>query len=259
MTHFRHPFQSFITVLILSCISFGQLFAGSGISLEDSIKGVKIQQLFPEMDEETGKLLLNDPSSAEVYQSGKINLYLLEYQFESIDYNTQKVILSEMRYHYVIHSIDSLYGYDYDVHKKPSKRRVLVDSLLNWKWISKINIYPMLTVNIPKLISQKSNRDSGTLREWYAYSNEDTSIHGTMFFEYSTRLRDIRFSLSKQLDSIKNMKLHEARLSIDSRFIKKLGKTYDKMEMSFKLSEIQTVRPEIRSLINEYQATVPYQ
>lgn len=223
-------------------------------SNEFQIQGVKIRQLYPIIDND-GKVSKYDTEETEIYYSGDLVLYKLSYGFDSVNIGTNETVLSERRHHYFIVAADSMYGYDYDEHKSQFKQRVLADSLLKWQWASKVNVYPMVTENIPRLISSFQNTDSGTVHELYSYTHDDTSAHGTLFFGYSKKLNGLKYSLSKEMDSIKKMKLYKVLQIQDPRYMKAYGITIDKIKSAYEIEDITMIRPEIIRYFEDYQRT----
>ncbi len=229
------------------CIAFCQ-----STSKQDELQGVKVSQVAPILDT-LGKLVRYDSDTVEIYYSGNIRLYYLSYQFDSVDLITKESYLSEKRYHYFIYNIDSAYGHDFDVHRSLTKKRLRVDSLLHWQWTPSVNVYPIITVNKTHLLNAFSNLDSGTTHEWYAFSNGDTTAHGTVFFGYSKKLNDLPYSLSREMDSIKQMKLYKVRYTQDPRHIKEAGITVDKVNSEYNLERITAIRSEIIQYFQNYR------
>ncbi len=118
-------------LLIVCSPSFGQEVSAG------EIKGSKFIQ-YVTIGDTSGRKGLFDSTVTEIYSNGKISLYKLSYGYSS-SYNSIE-LASEERFHYFIHSNDSLYGYDYDGYQEPFVKRVSVDSILRSLRETKINV-----------------------------------------------------------------------------------------------------------------------
>jgi hypothetical protein len=216
----------------------------------EEIKGVEIYQKYPNINFSSLKIDGYDSGKVELYEYRNTKLHLLAYKYDSIDLKSNSITSSGIRYHYFIHSKDSIFGYDIDEYKKPSIRRLKVDSLLKQEWATQVNLFSMMTFNIPKLTSVKKYND--TIQEEYSFSNTDTSIHGSFRFRYSSKMNNIPYSLSKEIDSIKGMKLFEAKLVFDPRYLTIEKIALEKMEKEYSFKEITFIRPEIIKHIDMY-------
>jgi hypothetical protein len=204
---------------------------------ERNIKGIKISQVFPYMSNE-GKLINYDTPSVKIYYYKNYTLYHLVYHFDSSV--NSKLLLSEDRYHNVVYMNGEDYAYDYDEHKYPYKRKVSIDSIFNLEWVFRIQVYSIFTNSTAILISSDKDNNSGILREVYKIrGNVDTSLSSTCYLEFSNKSRDVNFSLSKELDSIKKMSLFKIRNINNPRYFKQAGIYIDRVETSYLLEEIK--------------------
>lgn len=135
----------------------------------DSITCFQASNIFPKIDG-SGKLVGYDTSIIRVYRYGKLRLYELTYLFRSTD--PQGKYLYEGRKHAVVFHSDSMYGYDYDQHKEPVRRKVKIDSLFNTEWIHANKIYPIFANNICRITAKSANKNADTLYVAYRSSVE---------------------------------------------------------------------------------------
>lgn len=232
-----------IFLLLLSC-SCSNLFTKNR-----DIKGIQITQVFPNMNNQ-GKVIDYDTPSVKIYYYKNYSLYHLSYHFDSTVAN--KVISSEDRYHYVVHEKGNAYGYDFDIHKQQYKRKVSMDSILNLEWVFKIQVYPIFANNTAILNSSQKDDSFGILRESYQLKGKaDTSMSGSCYLEFSNKLNDINFSLSKEFDSIKNMKLIKINIVNNPRHFKQADIYIDKVETSYMMQEIQV--PNIKKVMPYFE------
>lgn len=203
------------------------------------ITGIELTHNFPYIDNK-GKLLKYDTITTRIYYYKDQTLYQLSYQFDSLYGNN--LIKSEVRNHFFVHQRDKLYGYDYDKHKTKFNRKVLADSLFNAEWFTKMNTYKILFTNESKLVRSYTDAASGELQETYELKGrEDTTMSGTCFLVYSKKSFNTAFSLSKELDSIKKMKLCRIELVNNSRFMKDKNFYLDRIVQTYTLKKIENI------------------
>lgn len=215
--------------------------------------GIRVTQKYPIIDLYTGKINSLDSTSVEIYHLNGMILYSLEYSMDSVNLNTKKTTYSSIWHHFFVQYPDSLYGYDYDIHKTPNLRRLNADSVLKREWVTSVNLNSYLVMNKTKLISSLISSDSVFLHEYYSFINEDTSAHGTIQFWYSKSLIGSRYSLSKELDSLKMTKLYKAVIIQDPRLLHDSKIIVDQINMKYELEIIKVLPPEIRSFLKNYK------
>jgi hypothetical protein len=223
----------------------------SNSSLKTSeITSEKVTQVLPNLDNEN-KLMSYDTSSVQMYFYKNLVLYELSYRFDSIVNN--KTLISEDRTHYFVYEKGKTFGFDYDEHKSIYKKRISLDSIFKFEWIAQNKLYPLFLDNPTLLVSSHKNQDSGTLHEKYIirYKN-DTSTTGTCSLSFSNNLKDVRYSISKELDSIKNMKLYSFKTERYAGYIQ--GIYVDAYITSTLLEKVSVSNPKkIMSYFNMYR------
>ena len=248
--------KNFFLIVIL-CAGCGQT-ASSGVpfSIQD-IRAIRVSQFLPLINEK-GKIFRIDSADLDIYYSGKIRLYKMQYRYDSIAENG-KIILSEKRYHYFIHHQDSVYGYHFDSRNKSvKKRRETSDSVFENEWFRQTELTSNFLENKTQLISVSRNTDSGTLHESYILAGKrDTGITGTMTLDYDKKLNGISFSFSKELDSTRQMKLIKVIEKYNQRFDKTYETTIDARELVFNLKDLSLTdrdREQIAYYFKEYMS-----
>jgi hypothetical protein len=217
-----------------------------------SLRGFQATSLFP-IFSESGEVKQYDTGIVKVYYWGNRRLYDLQYTFNSIEKG--EVRFSEKRRHLVAFIIDSSHGYDFNL-TSGVKKRVRLDSLFKTQWIAQNKIYPILTVNIAILTSSTHSADSGLLVEHYLIKNrEDSTEIGECTFSYTNRISGIDISLSKELDSLKQMKLFKTKIVSLPRHFKENNFTIGRYETGATLKEIaipdeKTIRSQFSTLLD---------
>lgn len=158
--------------------------------------------------------------------------------------------IQEIRYRYFVYTKGKSCGFVNDKYKSEFNKRVAVDSMLKMEWTTQFGFYPF-NCNVV-FISENKNANTGELHERYSFKGgNNNSMSGTIDLYFSSRLKISEFSLSKELDSMKNMKLYKVYIVNNSRFIKEHNITLDKIEQGWKLEEIPVSnREEILNYFN---------
>ena len=216
------------------------------------IKCVQVKEVFPFIDN-NGKLYKYDTPMVKIYYYQDISMYRFGYHYDST--SNGKLIISEYRNHYFIHKKEDTFGYNYDEYKSKFGVRLSADSMFKEQWVTANQQYPIFTQNTVTLISSVQNSDSGTLHEVYALKGKkDTAMTGTISLSFTNKIKGIDYSLCKELDSIKNMKLYKIKIVNNSRYMKDYKITLDKAEQAYGLEEVPVEnREEILSYFERYK------
>ena len=228
----RHMYLAII--LLIGC---GYAFSDKQKLNPRQIKAISVSQVFPLLNDK-GKLIQLDTGNVKIYYYEKIRLYNLSYRFDSLGEDGEKVVLSETRHHFFIYHSDSSYGYSYDSRFTPSIQRVAVDSVFQGEWIVMTKLYPIYTDNITELMTMKRNPDSDTIYESYLLKHKDTGKeYGTFFLGYVKKDSTIPYSLCKELDSIKQMRLFKIQVKYYREYLDAYKITVDSREWSYDVTD----------------------
>jgi hypothetical protein len=172
-------------------------------------------------------------------------MYKFHYTFDSTFTDSRGkesiIITGERRPNFFVFSNVSAYGYDYAPYKRDSPEILLVDSVLNKQGFGNINLYQVFQKNYLRRISSQQDLASGIFHEIYVPTqnrDKEKSDTDTCYFSFSSKLNNIKFSLSKELDSLNKMKLFRARLVSNNDFSKEYNIKIDRREVFFELKEI---------------------
>lgn len=223
--------RPFIIILLSCCLLSAKCQSHKG-----ELRCIEATSIHPSFTL-TGEVNKYDTSRIRVYYLGTKRLYDLQYQYTLTENQTLKT--SEIRRHLVAFDIDSAFGYDLN-QTSGIVKRVNLDSLFKKEWIAQNKIYPMITTNIAVLTESRQNKDSGILVEAYLLKNKSDSVEvGSLRFTYETKFHGIDISLSKELDSIKNMTLSKTEIVSFPRYFKESNFTMAKYQLGSTLREIQ--------------------
>lgn len=237
-------------LIFCSCINL--------LKTSDRIRGVRITEVFPNMTGD-GKVFSYDTPYVKLYYYGEYILCHLSYQFDSVVENVN--ILSENRYHYIFYKKGSNYGYDLDEHKSRYITKVPLDSVFKMEWVFQLQIYSIFTTrNKAELISSRRDKRAGSLKEEYIFKGiEDSSRSGFCYLEFTNRMKKIEFSLSKELDSIKKMKLERITIVNNPRYFEAGGVYLERIKTGYWLEEIKDIDTiKIRSLFKFFEKSSDY-
>lgn len=243
--------KNLTVIFIIFFSSCNSLFNKNKV-YEKKLRCVKVKEVFPFIDN-NGKLYRYDTPVVKIYYHQDKIMYQLGYHFDST--SNGKHIMSEYRNHFFIYKKGNVFGYNYDKYKSIFGKKVLVDSMFKEHWVTANKQYPIFTQNKVTLISSNQNIDSGYLHEVYSLKGKiDTTMTGTISLSFTNRIKDIEYSLCKELDSIKNMKLFKIRIVNNSRYMKEYKITLDRAEQTYDLEEVPVVnQEEILTYFERYQ------
>lgn len=177
----------------------------------DKLKGIKALAVFPNINFNTGKITGYDTSSIYIFNLEDLVLFKLHYSYDSLLKDSYK---TEIRYHYFIYQKGKDYGYDYDRYKSKNGIKISLDSILKSEWVINTKIFPMFgNINEVALLTSYKSKNDDTLKESYFIKSKlNTNQSANIYLEYVKSLMNFEFSLSKELDSVKNMKLSKIRI-----------------------------------------------
>ena len=218
----------------------------------EDIKCIKVSEVFPFINNE-GKLTKYDTPVVKIYYYNGITLYNLIYHYSYTENGIMHT--NEDRNYFFVHKKGDAFGYSYDEHKSKFGVRLSADSMFKEQWVTANQQYPIFTQNTVTLISSVQNSDSGTLHELYSLKGKkDTAMTGTISLSFTNKIKGIDYSLCRELDSIKNMKLYKIKIINNSRYMKDYKITLDKAEQAYDLEEVPVEnREEILDYFERYK------
>lgn len=208
----------------------------------DEIICIRISRPFPvfEYSDLEAKLIKYDPSETKIYFYTNQELYQEYYHSNTRDAEG-KVLKSEYRCGLFVFSKDKSHGLFYDSARNINDKMVSVDSMLAKQWCYKLSFDKLLNEMTSKLISSSVNKDSGELRELYSLKGKnDTLMSGSILFTFTdkNKFKEIDYSFSNKLDSIKNMKLFKVDIINNARELPNSNFHMDKVETTYLLEKI---------------------
>lgn len=226
---------------------FYMLFASKDT---DGIRAVQVTQLFPYLDT-TGHFKVYDTLTARLfYYDGMMAIqapiWHQQHSFTNI---------------YYIAKQDSSFGYTYAENDSTGfkGRRLSKDRFIHdYTSLEYIYGYQAFHENVMTLVSSKVDKSTGDLNEVYSgYSKKDTSGKGTCYYTYTNRMKNIPFSLSPQLDSIKQMKLRKIRIVHPAGYVKEYKRFVGEFDGVYTMDEISVPgNHEVFKFFKEYRENI---
>ncbi|URM38890.1 hypothetical protein [Flavobacterium anhuiense] len=159
------------------------------------------------------------------------------YEFEDIHtvQNDTAIIERKVINRYFLLKEKEKYGYYYDSLNAKNSKKARTDSILGEKaYYNQTFFVP----SIMQLISSKKDQDGYILIEKYKCKSKiDHTYPDTTIVFYANKMKGINFTLSKDLDSIKKMKVIKLRAIFNSQFIKGYPKKIPQYEYKFELKQ----------------------
>lgn len=148
--------------------------------------------------------------------------------------NSERILQQSIFHSWFIFSRDSTYGYFFDSVKAGTSKRLKVDSVLfNRAYATKFDL------SKDTLVEKIRDKETGILQEKYTPKHKYGEFYfDSLFYYYSPGMQHVKYSLSKNIDSIKNLKLFKVRLCYNERYSPSQGMVIPKREFSFEIREL---------------------
>jgi hypothetical protein len=151
-----------------------------------------------------------------------------------------EIIGQEYRYRTFVYTAGHKYGYLFDSLAKKFNAKTDVDSLFNSDWYFNSPKNPNLSKETSTLVSSAYDSLNAILVKTYSLKGKkdiitgviDTTLSGSCTLWYSSKFKNINYSISKELDSIKNMKLYKVKTITNERYLKDYDITLDRVELT---------------------------
>ncbi|KAF2081964.1 hypothetical protein [Flavobacterium sharifuzzamanii] len=198
---------------------------------KNEITKTYIHNSFPVFKSDASFFIVNDSVAVINYKN-----YAL-YEFEDI-FNIQNdsaIINEKVINKYFLLKEKESYGYYYDSLNAKTGKRIRMDSILSKKAYYKQTFY---FPSLMQFISSKKDQNGYKLIEKYKCKTKvDLTYPDTIIVYFSNKMKNTSFTLSKDLDSIKKMKVVKMRAIFNSQFIKGNPNKFPQYEYKFELKQ----------------------
>jgi hypothetical protein len=158
-----------------------------------------------------GLMRNHDTLSIPIYYYKNLIAYKLFYTIIKKWDKDGNIADKEEQYQLFVFEKGSKKGYLYDSYSSQKSNVVPVDSMITdviWCEQNSAQYYKTFERNFVELLSSDKSADNSMLHETYSYRRKgDSTAYGTFKLVFTSKLQNIPFSMSRELDSIKGMKL----------------------------------------------------
>lgn len=189
------------------------------------VSAFAVYQTFPWVDN-SGKLLGYDKDSMLVFQRDDLVAYRMSYRIDTLDVRMvsgrkSTALKTHWLYQYFIKKKSEAFGYLIDSARMERNGWYTADSIFSKDgfWINAESFYYFYRDNSLLLESKESLQTGNKVEIYQVRSPSEPSYRATLYLEFSEAMKEVGFSLSRQLDSIRNMKLVKTRVLNERRFL----------------------------------------
>jgi hypothetical protein len=201
-----------------------------------TIKALLIKSLFPKLTPE-GKLTGYDTLIGKVFETGDYHLF--QSSFNRLTFSKNGEIKSSHReFTTFVFAKGNKFGSLYNYSEIAPFLKVPVDSMLQEDWAAKKNIGRFITENKSSLYKKQYDSISNTLVEIYDIDSSTNSAKTRLTLYFSKKLNGFEYSLGKELDNIKGMKLFNAVLEVGRQYAKQYNTWIDAMILKTWIEEL---------------------
>ena len=177
--------------------------------------------------------LVNISDSLSIFYLNDDILY--KFPFIKALENATSITNQEIKFKYFLYRKGQPYGYYYDSINTNSFRKLAVDSLLAIKAFVGNKFYDKAN---DSLVEVRRNEEKFSLIEKYVSKVKlDQSYPDTTIIYYKKNLKNIDYTFSKELDSIKKLKICQIRIVYNSQFYKGYSFKLPQREFRFELKD----------------------
>ncbi len=179
-----------------------------------------------------------------------VRKYVYRHHYQTAD----TFFTSAERSFFVIWGPQGNMAYNYDPYRPEKSKQVSKDSAFEYQKME-FDVYMLFRTGVAMQVYSRTTANGGILQEAYIGNTEiDKPDRDTLFLSFSNNLRHINMSLSKELDSIRQMKLYKIILSKQAAYAEQFKKTFAASQLIFELSEEKTHnQQELLDCINKYK------
>ncbi|SKA15341.1 hypothetical protein [Sediminibacterium ginsengisoli] len=206
------------------------------------IKAVSVTYLFPLIDN-AGKFIRHEVFDVNIYAYKDLRLYEMPFWELGIKGEYERPPLKHEVYY--LYKVGDTIGFKSENHEKLFNLCIPIDTFMKQSWFSNENFnqYSLFKDSYMKLISIKKDSITGAVEEIYdAKEKEDTTSTARCYFLYKPMIHSFGITLSRELDSIKQMRLCRVKVMNNPRLYKNL--LIETAPLEFRLDEVPVEVPE---------------
>lgn len=211
------------------------------------IRGIKITSQFPYLDT-NGKLVAYLPNQTNLFYTGDQVLYQTFYYAR--ESNTSRTANPRFVHYNYVYTKGNIFGILTDSARSVFQKKIRVDSMLAREWSASVNFKFLFSENKTVFGGSQILKSGARQDLYYLTGKQDSSMKGELRLEFSPgSLRNIDYSFSKELDTVKGMKLSKVEMINYARFNKEAKVNLDRVEIPYMMEEITGPVPvEVRNM-----------
>lgn len=231
-------FSKFICVLLMCLVEMQQ----------EPVTAVEVKNLMPMLDS-TGHFMRYDTNVVRLYYQGELTACRVPVHVQKGE------DVTFIQYEYFIWHRDSAFGFELGRDSNADRRINKQYYLDNGTWLTHIYGYHAFQDNVMRMVSSDTDHVAGVLKEKFTgYAKKDTAGKGTVYYTYSKGMMNIPFSLSRELDSIKQMKLTRITVVHHPVYMKEYNMTIQEFSGHYMLDRITVpAGDEVRKYFERYR------
>ncbi len=202
---------------------------------EKSLLCIEGINLFPKFNAQ-GIISSYDTGLVKVY-SYKNQLYLYEVPIKRRVFDSLGTYKIDKITNYILFHADSSYGYHFDSSNRQIQKIVKMDSVFKVLWLTANKIYPYISANSSKIVSKRETRDS-LFVEYEIRKKGELTKELTLQLHFSKRFPQTAITLSKEIDSLYNMKLVKSLTNIEPIYIKENNSYTSRFNIATSIREL---------------------
>lgn len=252
------------SLLLISCFNCYNI----RINQKDKIRGIVFERIVPDIHWDSLKNQYIYSNFATFYT--KVYYYkdhvLLQSSFEHRSLNLEGLNEEEKRklaestpfqlqYFSLIYSNNGNRGWRCDSNNVKSGRIVNKDSLLASEWIGFQQQHDIFKESDHTLVSSITSNEGNITEEYKLRNKKDTTMTGTVIVVFSEKeLGFTEFSLAKEIEDLRKMKIIKMKLISDARYIPPKNTFIGRLEIPYELKKITITNEE--ELIKMFEAAM---
>lgn len=206
------------------------------------IKGVKLTEIFP--------IKWNEDWTVSKYDTTDVSIFFFKNKvvckFSYIHESYTNFVLDsvELWHYYIAFSKGNTKGFQFKEWAEKKEEQVLLDSVFKYQPIFRqnFNVYFSDSINA-RLLNAVKDTTTGELTEEYYISSKlkenDTSRNCLLNLHYSDKVKFKEYSLSRELDSVKQMKLIDVKITSFPKYYSSINKTQGAFSIMYHMEEIE--------------------
>lgn len=218
-------------------ISYLLLLLGFWTSPQQTIKGVRLTQIFPQ---------IGNDWQVQKYDTASVSLFFFEdrvlYEFPTFqnNYVEYSLVSSFKQESYIGFFKGDTVAVKFSTRFQKNDETVLKDSALKNHWAFSVNIDNFFSKLYNIVLLENLQKDTEREEKYYINMKSDTSNSCILSLKYTSEIKFSEYSFAKSLDSISDKKLVDVKLTTFPKYFPDAKKTMSGITISYHLEKIES-------------------